>query len=454
MANNPDDDNIEIDEGSFDNFEKKKGGTLGELWRENPMFKIGAVVVAAAVIFGAVMMLGGGADKTADQSMIVAGSDVTTVPGTEGASPAYIEAVKEANERRTEEAQQTGESALPTPIEAPVGVLAAPEEPTAEEDPLQRWRKLQEERMQRELQQTRDIAPETAQVDQNRQEAIQNMASAMTTQMQAILDSKNQLKIGYKSMTDQQWLEELRQKESASIEEQPDSQGNVEEEILFPAGEIVYAQILTEANSDSPGPVLAQISGGPLNGSRILGSFQVQKELLTLNFDTIVIDGISYDIDAVAIDPATTLPAMATDVDHHYFKRIMLPAAAAFVSGMADAIAESGRTSITVSNSGTTTGTTSEPDSDQEVSAGVSEAGDEVRDILDDIADETEVTVRIETGTAIGVLFIEPVVRSEDNVNIGRRNQQNAPQMPGFGFPGQIPFTTNTGSTTAADNNR
>ena len=152
---------------------------------------------------------------------------------------------------------------------------------------------------------------------------------------------------------------------------------------------------------------------GPLKGNRILGSFEPQDSYLTLNFDTIVIDGEALTIDAVALDVDTTLPALATEVDRRYFKRIFLPAAAAFIEGFAEAVAESGRTTITIE--GETVAEEEEEASDeQEIASGIEEVGTELGEILDEMAEDTEVLIRVEAGTPFGLLFVEPVLSDPD----------------------------------------
>jgi len=185
--------------------------------------------------------------------------------------------------------------------------------------------------------------------------------------------------------------------------------GTVVQDIIIPAGTIEYAQLILEANTDAPGPVLAQIMSGPLNGAKILGSFTSTDNYLTLNFSTIVIDGIDYSVQAVAIDPGTTLPGVITEIDRRYFKRIILPMAAEFVTGLTEAISESGSTSVFVSND-TVTSSTSNKNSDQEVASGISKAGEKFGDILDEEADKTKPMLRVASGTPIGVLFVAPVI--------------------------------------------
>ena len=173
MADDINDEGLDLDEASFDDFEKKKGGSLGDLWRNNSTVKIGAVVAAAATIFGAILLFGG-KDTPLAPSYVGGGSEINTPPGTEDASAAYTDAVKEENERNIEDAQKTGGSALPTPISPPVGRVMLAEEKPPEEDPLQRWRKLQEERLQREMQRSQAVAPEAvAAEDTSRNEAVQ-----------------------------------------------------------------------------------------------------------------------------------------------------------------------------------------------------------------------------------------------------------------------------------------
>ena len=442
MSDDLDDDNMDLDESSFDDFGSDKGATLGDMWRNNPIVKVGVVGAAAIAIFGTIMLFSG-KEADVDQSFIPAGSDIKAPPGTKEASPAYIAAVEEETEARIEEAFRTKGSALPTPIDPPVGRLQVPEEENTDEDPLQRWRQLQEKRVQMELQNTENLDLGAPPDESGQNEAIQALADAMSEQMQAILERQSEVSVQSMNLTDPEYSHnalkrkvekriELAELECQLIELEGGScedgegggDGFFEDEeledfgtVLLPAAEIVYAQLLTEANSDAPGPVLAQIVSGPLAGNRIIGSFEVENDLLILNFGTLVIDGASIGVSAIALDPATTLPGMATEVDHRYLQRIALPMAAAFVEGVASAVAETGQTTITInSDSGgaSTTDDTENLDSDQEIATGVEEAGEELRDILDEMIEEVEVLVRIEAGTPIGILFLEPVVDGEE----------------------------------------
>lgn len=411
-----DDDGFEDNFDSFDG-DGKGGPTLGDLWRDNPLVKIGAIA-GGVILLILLFVLFGGEKEEPERSMVAGGGGVGSAPGTDEASPTYIEAVEEVNEARVEEAIREGTSALPTPIEPPIGRLSVPEEDDEQEDPLQRWRRLQQERLEREMRQASVIqaAPEEPQINP---EMIEAMSSAMSTQMQAILEAQSQpQRLASVEVTGTDFLEKLASKEAEEAARQAgvgDEGDEAEGGLLLPAAEMAYAQLLTEANSDVPGPVLARIMSGPLKGGKLLGDFSVQKTYITLNFTTLVLDDETIGVDAVALDPDTTLPGMATEVDYRILKRVLLPMAAEFVEGAAEAIAQSGRTTVTIQGE-TVAQETQETDNEQEIASGIDQAGEELGEILDDIAGETEILVRIDAGTPMAILFLQDVREGGDDL--------------------------------------
>ena len=125
-----------------------------------------------------------------------------------------------------------------------------------------------------------------------------------------------------------------------------------------------------------------------------------------LRFDKIVIDGLDFDIDAVAVDPATTSPGLATDVDHHWLTRVILPGAASFIKGIAEAYAEQENTVVVTGE--TVTQETEDLNTTGKIATGVAESADIVGDLLEDEADKREdATVIVASGTPIGILFTE-----------------------------------------------
>lgn len=420
MSDNDDFDTEDFDLGDFDDdgFGDLQGeNTLADLWKNNPVVKIAVIGVGAVLLIGAIIMLGGGKDDLAPSRM-GGGSGVNDLSVDQEISPAMQEALQEENNRRAEDAVRTGGTHIPMQVETIKGQLPLVMEEQEEDDPLERWRQMQDERLRNE-----QVMPgpemEVAEVD-TRTPAVNALSEAMAVQMEAILSNQGIASMKVLPVSPEDYLKRMEEKErqerEAELARMQESAGAqtisasdaATATILVPAGTIEYAQMLTEANTDAPGPVLAQVASGPLKGARLIGSFSATEEYLTLKFSTVVLDGVSYGVDAVAIDPETTLPGVATDVDKRYLRRVVLPAAAAFIEGLTEAIAESGSTTVTIQGE-TVSEETNDLDSDQEVSAGLAEAGEEIGEILDDMADGTKTLIRVRAGTPIGILFTAPV---------------------------------------------
>ncbi len=421
MSNNDDDLDIENfdDAGGFDDYSKK--GTIGELWRNNPMVKIGVILAGFAIIVGGIILFGSSETKVA-KSTVSTASDVKEAPGTSEISSTMQQAIEEKNVQNVEKALETNQSALPIPVNPSRGSLPIQVEETSQEDPLERWRKMQEERIrQQETLNQAKPQQQNGQVQQppvdTRTPAVNQLAQSMVSQMQNILENQDKLKVGYKKITDVTFIEETQSKKLAALQREQQvlanstiNRANDEvEEIVLPAGTIEYGQLLLEANTDAPGPVMAQIVSGPLRGGRVIGSFQSTDRYLVLSFNTVVIDGLDYPVQAVAIDPETTLPGVITEIDHRYLERIILPMAAEFVSGLANAISDSGTTSVYITDSSVTQ-STEDKDSKEEVASGIGTAGDKLAEFLDEEAAKNYPMMRVASGTPIGILFVSPVL--------------------------------------------
>jgi len=419
MSNN-DDNDLDVenfdDTSGFDDYSKK--GTIGDIWRNNPMVKVGVILAVFAIVVGGIILFGG-KDPKLPESQLSSASAVTEAPGSNEVSSTMQQAIEDKNLENAEEALRTSGSAMPIPVEPPKGALPVPVEELSGEDPLERWRRMQEERIRQQemLAQAKPPQVQTPPPVDTKTPAVNALSQSMMSQMQAILQNQ---KIGdpkVKKITPITFVEDVQNKKLAKMQQKqqmaaqlaggqkPDEQV---ENIIVPAGTIEYGQLLLEANTDAPGPVLAQIVSGPLKGGRVLGSFTSTEEYLTLNFSQLILDGISYPIQAVAIDPDTTLPGVITEIDHRYFKRVILPMAAEFVTGLTDAISESGTTSVYISDSSVTQ-TSANKNSKQEAASGISKAGDKLSEILDEEADKTKPMLRVATGTPLGILFVMPV---------------------------------------------
>ncbi len=424
----------DFDDGGFDDLNDQKG-TLGDLWRNNPLVKIGVILAAFAFLVGGVILFGGKKDNL-PVSRVAASRDITEAPGTAETTEAFRLAVEEENSRRTEEAMRLSESSVPTPVDPPKGTLPLQFEEPEEEDPLERWRRMQEDRI-RQQQVASQIEPDPLTAPppvDTRTPAINALAQAMSQQMESVLSNQEIKGPILQTVASMSYLEGLAEKERQRLEAalaarqlELEALGVTEDlNILIPAGTIEYAQLITEANTDIPGPILAQIVTGPLKGGRLIGTFSSTDSYLTLNFNAIVLEGVDYAVNGIAIDPETTLPGVVTDIDRRYFKRIVLPMAAEFVTGFTTAIADSGKTTINITNSDGTTSTTTSGtnDKDQEVASGIAEAGEALADILDESAGNTQALLRVRAGTPIGVLFVAPVVDTPQLIQQQQQQQR------------------------------
>jgi len=417
MSNNDIDNDLDVegfeDDSGFDDFNKK--GTLGDLWRNNPMVKIGVILAGFAIVVGGIILFGGSDDKV-PVSQLAGAREVNEAPGSSEISETMRQSIEDKNIETVEDATRTGGSALPIPTETSKGAIPLPVEDESGEDPLERWRRMQEERVRQQemLEQAQPTQLPTAPPVDTKTPAVNALSQSMVSQMQAVLQNQAIPPTSHKNITRTNFLEEAElkrqqkfQQQQALLAAQP-AEEQVQD-IIVPAGTIEYGQLLIEANTDAPGPVLAQIVSGPLRGGRVLGAFQSTDDYLVLNFNMVVIDGINYPIQAVAIDPNTTLPGVITEIDRRYFKRIILPMAAEFVTGLAEAVSESGTTTIVISGD-TVSESESDKDSQQEVASGITEAGDRLSEILNEEADSTEPMLRVASGTPIGILFVAPVM--------------------------------------------
>jgi intracellular multiplication protein IcmE len=397
------------DVGGMDDEFEGGGQSFGDLMRNSPMFKIGIIIAVITSLVGAIVLFGGKTEQRGG-SRVGRGSTIKEAPGGE-VSPNYEQAVTEQNIADVETALKKGESALPVPVGTTKGRVGLEQEAAVTEDPLDRWRRIQEERQSRAQTQK----PQLPNVDPNA-DAVDALTKSMAQQMESILNGVKIKEAEYIEITPADYAQEIRDAAAAAAAEKAAANtaqpGDEPAEIILPAGTIEYAQLLIEANSDAVGPVLAQIVSGPLSGSRMLGSFKTQEEFLVLSFDSVVIDGVVHRTDAVALDPETTGIGMVTDIDHRYFKRIVLPAAAKFIEGMAGAIADTGTTVTAVGDNALQE--TPELDTKEQVFAGMEEAASSVGDILDDEGSKTKPQIKVRAGTPIGILFVEPVLENQN----------------------------------------
>lgn len=130
----------------------------------------------------------------------------------------------------------------------------------------------------------------------------------------------------------------------------------VDQVVLVPAGRGIYAHTVLSVNSDTGGPIILEADTGPLAGDRMLGTFSKnQGERLVVRVTSIEHRGKSLQVAGLVVAPDTMETSVASSVDEHYLERFALPAAAAFVEGLGQAVAMSNATTQVSPFGGTTT---------------------------------------------------------------------------------------------------
>lgn len=364
-----------------------------EAWRSQPVFRmvviIGPIVVMAAIAFG---LFGMGSDPD-DASEVERAANVREAPGQE-VSPAYAEAIVDASRGRADVARQQGGSAINTPVGRGPDDMTSRFDNEFPIDPLSPWEEP-EPQLQALPPAPAAIAPPPPPPPD-----YSGLIDAMRNQMSQLMTAWQPQPVGLITVT------------QVTDEVAPAQPGPPVSEPLGPAlirpGEVFYGYMLTQASSAVPGPILAEIVSGPFTGARLLGGFSVADEYLVLQFNAMTIDDRAYEVQAVALDPDTTLAGVATRVDHHYFTRVVLPAASAFISAFAEAFAERDST-VTINDSGVVVEDIESPSTSEELAAGGAAAASTVSNLLSQEASSITTTVEVAAGTPVGLLFINPV---------------------------------------------
>jgi intracellular multiplication protein IcmE len=178
-------------------------------------------------------------------------------------------------------------------------------------------------------------------------------------------------------------------------------------EILVPAGRGVYAHPVLAVNSDASSPVVMQADSGPIAGDRMIGTFAKQADRLIIRINTVTHQGHSIGTDGVVVAPETMEAGVASDVDQHYLARFILPAAAAFVQGLGQAIATTSNTATVLSPfGGAAYGTRLNLNQQLGVAAGA--AAGQVGTVLNQAAPKGP-TVSLEANVSVGVMFLSSV---------------------------------------------
>ena len=179
--------------------------------------------------------------------------------------------------------------------------------------------------------------------------------------------------------------------------------------ILAKAGDVAYARIVNGTDTDTPGPIIAEITSGDLKGSRLIGSFTENRETtaMIVSFDRVVLEtGENIPLSAYAVDAIYGDLAIRSRYNPRFVQRYGPKLAGAFLRGAGAAIAATGTTVVPL---GDAVGIASPEASTREaIAAGVSDVGNQLASEIEELGPDRGL-VQLYANKPIGVLYLSNV---------------------------------------------
>ena len=180
--------------------------------------------------------------------------------------------------------------------------------------------------------------------------------------------------------------------------------------VLIPAGRGIYAHTVLAASSDQNSPVVLEADSGPIVHARLIGNFSREGERLVVRINKMSFGGPDVGVDGLVVSPDTAETGVASSIDQHYLARFALPAAAAFVSGLGQAFAQSNSAVVASPFGGATA--FQRLNLGQQLGIGAGVAGARVGQALDQAAPRAS-TVHLDRNSSVGVMFLSDVTAPE-----------------------------------------
>lgn len=173
-----------------------------------------------------------------------------------------------------------------------------------------------------------------------------------------------------------------------------------------------YAEMSITATTDAPVDIAANLLSGPLSGATVYGTFSKGQDALIIRFDRAWVDGKTYKISAIAVDPESDTPAVATEVDNHVLERVIYPAAAALFDKIGN-LASQPQVQVQIGN--TTTVTQQQPLTIRQLAAaGIGGAAGAVTGILNADAGRIQQTITYAAHQPIGIMLMKTVYEGDE----------------------------------------
>ncbi|MBQ9407140.1 MAG: DotG/IcmE/VirB10 family protein [Desulfovibrio sp.] len=304
-------------------------------------------------------------------------------------TPEYNNKVKQYDQQQADAALQAGDSYIATPTGKRSSLLTRRDEAK----PLQ----------QQPLPVARPM-PIRQQPRPNNNDRLKRMLE----DLQALEERLNSVSVAQASLFYQRDFSKEVQKEIPAATDSAKSDETVSHRSLR-TGDILYAVVDTGVNSDVPSAVMATVTAGKYNKTKLIGRFQRHDERLVLAFTNAVLpDGSRVQVEAYAIDPETTEASVASSVDTHFLSRWGGLIASSFLEGLGQVKRLSGATSTLYggySNSGSDYLLWNDYSLEDQAWIAAGKVGEKSGKIFEKNFDRPP-TVYLEAGSPIGVLIM------------------------------------------------
>lgn len=175
-------------------------------------------------------------------------------------------------------------------------------------------------------------------------------------------------------------------------------------------------EIYTGVNSDNgPTPVLGRFVSGPYEGAILKADegAKLSGDGVIIHFTSMAFGGQNYKIDAYALSDDTLVANIATDVEHHYVRRIILPALLNGLGGAGELYAQS-NTQVLSNGFNTVTARPSTPDSTAVAGVIAGNAASQASQVLmNDAARLPDRTVSVKNGQVVAIQFMRGVYSTD-----------------------------------------
>ncbi len=189
---------------------------------------------------------------------------------------------------------------------------------------------------------------------------------------------------------------------------------------LLKAGSLVYGFLKYRVDSDiGNAPIQVQILDGKLRGAVLTGQFSVVDSSMVLQFTKLHYRGREIAVNAFAVGNNTHgFKIEPTDIDHHVFERVILPAAINFFSGY---LLAAGRPAVTIDIGDSRVTQTQEKTSTKEnLATGLADAGKGIAKVVTERAPEGA-TITIDAHEELIIAFIDPIYSTGDRTAFNAR---------------------------------